>query len=176
MGNLGELIGNYLNYEEAWNVIAMSAPVNENKWDYRFMQLARLISTFSRDPSTKVGAAIIRPNKTIASIGFNGFPQEMEDKEEWYTNREEKLSRVVHAEINALIFAGQPVRGCTLYTYPFAPCDRCCVQMLQAGITHFVFPEPSANALERWGAAFEKTKKYIIECGATYTELSNSLD
>ena len=140
------------------------------------MQLARLVSTWSKDPSTQVGAAIISPNKVVESIGFNGFPQSMSDAQELYDNRDEKYSRVVHGEINALIFAGKPVRGCTLYTYPFAPCDRCCVQMLQAGITHFVFPEPSASALERWGAAFEKTKKYIVECGATYTELSNSLD
>jgi deoxycytidylate deaminase len=41
-------------------------PVN-TKWDYRFLALAEHISLWSKDPSTRVGAIIIRPNKSIAS-------------------------------------------------------------------------------------------------------------
>ena len=43
--------------------------------------------------------------------------------------------------------------------------------MLQAGITRFVFPEPSADALTRWAAAFVKTKDYITSSGATWEEI-----
>jgi dCMP deaminase len=154
-----------------WDRIAQSVPQDDTKWDHRFLQLARLISTFSKDPSTQIGAAIVSPDRTLTSVGFNGFPQGMEDKQEWYDNREIKYSRVVHGEINALIFANGSVRGHTLYTFPFAPCDRCCVQMLQAGIARFVFPKASDEAMERWGPAFEKTYQYILECGASYTEI-----
>ena len=37
------------------------------KWDLRFIELAKLVSTWSKDPSTKVGSVIVRPNKTVAS-------------------------------------------------------------------------------------------------------------
>jgi deoxycytidylate deaminase len=90
----------------------------------------------------------------------------MPDDDTLYANREEKYSRVVHCEINALIYAGTLDKHSqhTLYTVPFPSCDRCVVQMIQAGIQTFVAPEPTAEAIERWGTAFERTYKYIQEC------------
>jgi dCMP deaminase len=140
-------------------------------WDTRFLDMAKLVSTWSKDPSTQTGAVIVRPDRTVVSIGFNGFPKNMPDNPEWYANREEKYSRIVHCEVNALIHAFEPLKNCTLYTYPFACCDRCVVQMLQAGILRFVFPEPTADALSRWGTAFVKTKQYMMDSGACYSEL-----
>jgi dCMP deaminase len=140
------------------------------KWDKRFLNLARLVSEWSKDPSTKVGA-VITMNRVLVSVGYNGFPQSMPDDQALYDNREEKYSRIVHAEINALLFARQPVIGATLYTWPFLSCDRCCVQMLQAGIQRFVAPEPTEEQLERWGPALKRTKQYITEANrqfATY--------
>lgn len=141
------------------------------KWDYRFLEAAKFFAQWSKDPSTKTGAVIVRPDKTIAGIGYNGFPKNMSDAPELYNNREEKYSRVVHCEVNALLHSYECVQGYTLYTWPFASCDRCCVQMLQAGITRFVFPEPSVDALTRWGDAFKRTKSYIEEAKAVWTEL-----
>lgn len=142
-----------------------------NKWDIRFLELAQLVSTWSKDPSTKTGAVIVRPNRTVVSVGFNGFPREMSDVPEWYADREEKYLRIIHCEVNALIYSPERVDGYTLYTYPFACCDRCVVQMLQAGITRFVFPEPTKDALLRWGKAFDKTKKYMKECAVAFLEV-----
>ncbi len=142
-----------------------------NKWDLRYLEMARLVSTWSKDPSTQTGAVIVRPDRTVVSVGFNGFPKCMPDNPEWYANREEKYSRIVHCEINAQIHALESLNGCTLYTYPFASCDRCVVQMLQAGITRFIFPEPTPDAMTRWSAAFEKTKRYIGESDASYDEV-----
>jgi dCMP deaminase len=142
-----------------------------NKWDLRYLDMARLISTWSKDPSTQTGAVIVRPNGTVMGVGFNGFPQNMSDAPELYANREEKYSRVVHCEVNALIFSNGPVQGCTLYTWPFLSCDRCMVQMLQAGIKRFVAPVASADQLTRWGAAFEKVKKYAAEVGVDVVEV-----
>jgi dCMP deaminase len=140
-------------------------------WDIRYLQLAKLVSTWSKDPSTKTGAVIVRPDMTVAGIGFNGFPKGMPDSPELYANREEKYSRVVHCEVNAMIFANGSIRGCTLYTWPFLSCDRCGVQMLQAGIIRFVCPEATEDQLTRWGSAFEKVRKYIWESGATSYEI-----
>lgn len=105
-------------------------------------------------------------------MGFNGFPADMPDPPELWNNREEKYSRVCHCEINALLFAGRPIpTNSILYTVPFMSCDRCVVQMLQAGIKRFVAPIASAEKLERWGEAFARTRKYIGECGGTLLEV-----
>lgn len=139
------------------------------KWDKFFLVMARHVSTASKDPSTKTGAVITRGN-LVVSTGFNGFPRCMPDNPENYHNRDEKYSRIVHCEVNAQIFAAQDLTGCTLYTWPFASCDRCVVQMLQAGIDRFVFPMPTEDALTRWAGAFDKTKKYIVESQAQFSE------
>ena len=142
------------------------------KWHLRFLEMARLVASWSYDPSTKVGAVIAAPNHHIVSTGFNGFPAAMPDREEWYNNRDEKYSRIIHGEINALLFAPTPLpNDCTLYTWPFLPCDRCVVQMLQAGIFRFVAPVPTEDAISRWGEALEKTRQYIKECDGVCIEL-----
>lgn len=147
---------------------------NQEKWDRRFLELAKLVSTWSKDPSTQTGAVIVRPNKTVASIGFNGFPQKMPDRKEWYKNREDKYSRIIHCEMNALLFCREPVNGYTLYTYPFSSCDRCFVHMAQAGITRFVFPPPSRDQRDRWGTAFAKVEEYSREMKTELCQLSLS--
>ena len=142
-----------------------------SKWDIRFLEMARFVSTWSKDPSTKCGAVIVRPDKTVASIGYNGFARQMPDKPEWYADREEKYSRVIHCEVNALIHAVEPVRGYSLYTYPFACCDRCIVQMIQSSLSKFVFPSPTKELLSRWEKSLDKTKQYMIECGVEFLEV-----
>jgi dCMP deaminase len=141
-----------------------------DKWDLRFLEVARLVSTWSKDPSTQTGSVIVRDRK-ILSVGYNGFPKTMNDSAELYANREEKYSRIVHCEINALIQAEVSVKGATLYTWPFCSCDRCAVQMIQAGITRFVFPETAPDKVERWGKAFDRSKTYFKECGVAFTEV-----
>lgn len=141
-------------------------------WDSRFLALAKLVSGWSKDPSTQIGAVIVGPDNGVISVGFNGFPRGMSDDPTLYNNRDEKYSRIVHAEVNALLYAGRPIpEGCTLYTFPLVSCDRCVVQMLQAGIKKFVAPVASGDKLERWGEIFQKTRKYISECGGTLLEI-----
>ena len=145
----------------------------QTEWDIHFLLMAKFCSRRSKDPSTKTGAVIVRPNKSVCSVGFNGFPQSMPDILENYENREEKYSRVIHAEMNAILLSQDPsMHGYTLYIWPFTSCDRCCVHAVQKGITRFIWPEPDAEKLSRWGESFEKTKKYLKECGIEYTEIT----
>ena len=103
-----------------------------NKWDRRFFDLAFYIAGWSKDPSTKVGAVVVDPgNRRIVSTGFNGFPLGVEDTEARLENREVKYEMVVHAEQNALLFAGPQAIGCTLYVTPLPPCARCAVIIIQ---------------------------------------------
>jgi len=135
------------------------------KWDLRFIDLAKHVSQWSKDPSTKVGAVIVSPDKTDVILAFNGFPIGMNDDEEIYNDREKKLSRIVHAEMNALLLARRSVNGYCLYTWPFLPCDRCAPCIIQSGIKKVVSPYATKEQLERWGKFFELSLQYFKEAG-----------
>lgn len=141
------------------------------KWDLRFLEQAKLVSTWSKDPSTQCGAIIIRPDRSIVSTGYNGFPRKIADSPELYENREEKYKRVIHCEMNAILQAGEKLDGCTLYVYPFLTCERCCVHVIQAGITRVVAPKCPADKEERWGEKFELARKLYREAKIDVTEI-----
>jgi len=121
-----------------------------DKWDRRFMGLAAHIADWSKDPSTKVGAVLVDPrNRRIVATGFNGFPAGVEDRADRLENRAVKYEMVVHAEQNALMFAGTQAQGCTIYVTPLPPCARCAALLIQAGIRRIVCPRPQGSP-EKW--------------------------
>lgn len=129
-----------------------------NKWDKRFLRLAREIASWSKDPSTKVGAVIVRSDKTIVSLGYNGFPRGVPDTPEKLQHRDTKLAHTVHAELNAILNAREPLRGTTLYTWPIEPCSHCKAAIIQAGITNIVTMWPSEVHQQRWGQSFHDAR------------------
>ena len=141
------------------------------KWDLRFMEMAKLVASWSKDPSTKTGAVIIRPDRTVLSVGFNGFPRLMQDAPSLYEDRDEKYSRIINCEMNAMLHASDSLKDCCLYTWPFASCDRCVVHMAEAGVKRFVFPAIPEDKKERWGATLKKTVSYLDEMGLLWVEL-----
>jgi dCMP deaminase len=42
-------------------------------WDEYFCRMLKLVAFKSKDPSTKVGAIIVGPDKEIRSTGYNGL-------------------------------------------------------------------------------------------------------
>ena len=95
-------------------------PVVNSKWDTRFMKLAREISTWSKDPSSKIGAVIVNDERRILATGYNGFPKGIEDTEERLNDRDQKYPLIVHAEMNALmnaLYSGVSVKDATIYVY-----------------------------------------------------------
>lgn len=127
------------------------------KWDERFLTLARHVASWSKDPSTKVGAIIVRPDRTIASVGYNGFPRGISDDAERYAHRETKYAFIIHGEMNAILNAREPLAGYTLYTHPFCPCDRCAMHVIQSGIIRVVAPRPGVDLVARWGDSLTRT-------------------
>lgn len=148
----------------------MSNRRGQQWWDLWFLGMAEYISTASKDPSTKCGAVIVRPDKTVASVGFNGFPKGCDDDPAIYADREQKYSRVVHAEQNALLHAGEPVKGYTMYTHPpgFGPsCDRCTAHIIQAGIETVIYYQDESDFGSRWKSLVEAGLKMYKEAGVT---------
>ena len=115
-------------------------------WDRRFLKLAEHISGWSKDPSTKCGAVIVRPNRTIASTGYNGFPRGCLDDAHLYADRNYKYPVVVHAEANAITTARTPLDDCTIYLWTgpkrIFTCASCAGLIIQSGIKRVVAQGP----------------------------------
>jgi dCMP deaminase len=134
------------------------------KWDERFLNLASLVASWSKDPSTKCGA-VITNGKRVVSLGFNGFPQGTDDSEDVYANRPEKYRRVLHSEMNALLFASRSVEGCTCYVWPMPPCSNCMAALIQAGIKRVVTAYPDDDTADRWRESHESATTMAFEAG-----------
>jgi len=124
---------------------------SSEKWDERFLRLAEHISTWSKDPSTAVGSCIVRPDKTIASLGFNGLPRHVIDSADRLHDRDVKLKIILHSELNSILNAKEPLDGFTIYVWPFHPCSACAAAIIQSGITRVVAP---VSDNPRWVTSF----------------------
>lgn len=137
-----------------------------DKWDRRFLNLAREVSTWSKDEGTKVGSVITK-GKERPIVGYNGFPQGVEDTAERLTDYHLKHKLVVHAEANALLSAHRDLTGHTLYcNYP--PCIRCTVLIIRTGITRVVTLQSSAEKMAKHHVDIELSKAVFTEAGIIY--------
>lgn len=122
------------------------------KWDARFMRLAREISTWSKDPSTKIGAVIVNDERRILATGYNGFPRGIDDSEERLNDRDQKYPRIVHGEMNALmnaLYSGVSVKDATIYVWGLPVCSECTKNVIQSGIKRVVITHID-NSPEKW--------------------------
>lgn len=146
-----------------------------DKWHVRFMQMAKLISTWSKDQSTKVGCVIVSPEKAILSMGYNGFPRGVDDTIPTRQIRPTKYEFVVHAEENAILNAGKNgtrLNGGILYvTMP--PCTRCAGSIIQAGIKEVIYLEPDEQKkIPGWRDNLKYSFEMFNEARIKYQEMS----
>ena len=132
------------------------------KWNTRMLALAELVAGWSKDPSTQVGAVIADGSNRIVSQGYNGLPRGVSDDPAVLADRDEKLRRTIHAEINAVLFAGRSVAGCTIYvTHP--PCARCAAVLIQSGIARVVHADRALRP--DWAADLASARAMFVEAG-----------
>jgi len=112
-----------------------------NKWDKRFMDMAKMAATWSKDKGTGVGAVIVDDEKKIVSVGYNGFPRGINDDVECRHDSPEKHHWTIHAERSAILEADIPLKGMTLYC-TFFTCSICAQEIVQKGLRRVVAPEP----------------------------------
>ncbi len=106
------------------------------KWHKRFMDVAELVATWSKDKSTKVGAIVVGPDREIRSTGYNGIVRGVSDDIPERLERPTKYDFTEHAERNAVYNAcliGASLKGCVIYVTAM-PCPDCARAIIQAGI------------------------------------------
>lgn len=110
---------------------------------------------------------IVGSQYRVISLGFNGFPRGIDDKEERLNDRETKLLYTIHAETNAILQAKQDLTGTTIYCN-IPPCSSCSLSIIQAGIGRVVTYVPTEELLERWGKSFDLSLNLLKEAGLDY--------
>jgi dCMP deaminase len=141
-----------------------------NKWDARYLKLAREVSTWSKDPSVRVGAVAVGEIGQVLAQGYNGFPRGVDDNIERYHDRETKYRYVVHAEANCIYNAamnGISLNGATMYVYGLPACNECAKAMIQVGIKRIVMPKHQ-NVPEKWEHSCNESKHMLKEVGISY--------
>ena len=136
-------------------------------WTLRYLDLAKHISSWSKDPSTKIGAVAVGEKGQILAQGYNGFPRGVEDTEERLNNREEKYKFVVHAEMNCIYNAtlnGVSLDGADLYVYGLPVCSECAKGVIQVGIKNVFICHPT-DINPYWEVSYNSTKNMFKEAG-----------
>ena len=134
-----------------------------NKWDIRFLELAKGIAGWSKDPSRKIGAIAV-DDRSVVAQGYNGFPRGIEDYAERYEDRDLKYKLVVHAEMNVIYNAtynGVSLDGATLYVWGLPVCSECAKGVIQTGIRRVVMPKQDIPG--HWTESWKLTQTMFEE-------------
>lgn len=133
-----------------------------DKWDKRFMDMARLVSTWAScyQPERKIGCVIVK-NKRVVTTGYNGAPagvktcmergECMRKKMGVASGTRAELCYAIHAEQNAIIQAaklGVSIDGATLYC-THQPCVICAKMIVNAGIVRVVYEQGYPDEFSR---------------------------
>ena len=142
-----------------------------DKWIKRYLELAKSVSEWSKDPSRKIGAVAVGSKGQVLAQGFNGFPRGINDSEERYNDRDTKYKYVVHAEMNCIYnatYSGTSLDGSSLYVFGLPVCSECAKGIIQTGIKE-VFWTVSQDIPDRWTNSYASTKNMLREAGINIT-------
>ena len=132
---------NLFNYNKEYQIKLEKEKEKENKYDIKYLEIAKKISELSHAKRKKVGSIIVK-DSVIISDGFNGTPtgfenncEDIEGNTKWYT---------LHSEANAIMklvrIGGTSAIGATLYI-TLSPCKECAKLILQSGISRVIYLE-----------------------------------
>lgn len=142
------------------------------KWDKRYMDIAAQAGSWSKDPSSKIGAVAVGDKGQVLSTGYNGFPRGIADLDVRLETRELKYKYIVHAEMNAIYNAtynGVSLDGATMYVSGLPCCSACALGLIQVGVKRVVMDGDPTS--ERWKASWETTKELFNEANIEWSFL-----
>lgn len=111
-------------------------------WDDFFMRNAHLYATRATCPRKHVGAIIVDKNHRVLATGYNGSPPGVDQCDEVGCQIVDgHCVRTLHAESNALDYAGTwRTPGCTLYV-TVTPCWDCAKRIISGDFDRVVYGE-----------------------------------
>ena len=139
-----------------------------SNWDKRYLDIADQIASWSKDPSTKIGAVVVGKKGQLLAQGYNGFPRGIKDCSDKYKNRILKYDYIVHAEENAIYNActnGVSLEDASMYITGLPTCHRCAKAIIQVGIKRVFI---RAKVPERWIDSWALTQSLFKEAGIYY--------
>jgi dCMP deaminase len=88
----------------------------------------------------------------VLTFSFNGFPAIVTDcvKILHHEDKNKKLDRTIHAEQNALLYAGRDAKDCHAYIVGKPVCNTCAIMLIQAGIRRVVAAPPLLDSDKNW--------------------------
>lgn len=137
-------------------------------WYGRWIKEAQLKASYSKDPSTKVGAVAVGKHNQLLSSSYNGFPRGIRDDELILNNREEKYKYIIHAEQNLIYNAclsGISLEGSTVFVYGLPICHECAKGLIQVGVSKV---RSMGDVNDRWMESNVLAVKLFKERGINY--------
>ena len=142
--------------------------MDTNKWDKRYMEMAMLVATWSKDPSSKIGAVAVNEKGQILTTGYNGFPRGIADDDR-LNDRPVKYKYIVHAEQNAIYNAtynGVSLHGSTMCVAGLPCCSDCAKGIIQVGVRRVVMNGDPLNG--RWAESTRLTLDMFKEANVEW--------
>lgn len=143
--------------------------MSRTTWDEYFVEMARLVATRSKDPSTHIGAVIVGPDNEVLSTGYNNFPRGINDNVPERSERPEKYFWFEHAERNAIYSAarnGVRLKDCRMFLSCWIPCTDCMRAIIQSGIKEVVLGMQVEDASRtKWIEEATRSKQMAEETG-----------
>jgi dCMP deaminase len=147
--------------------------ISGHKWNHRFLEIAHLIASWSKDPSTKVGAVAVSQSRQILSEGYNGLARRVRDVDE-RMERPAKYLWTVHAEANLVAHAanhGISLSGATVYTTHY-PCAQCAALLINAGIIKVIVD--ASGKTNMGDETFQVAEHQFVEAGVFAISLTHT--
>ena len=137
--------------------------------------MAYLAATRATCSRKHVGAVLVNAQHRVISMGYNGSPPGAPHCGTDYhelveMNGRPSCIRTLHAESNALDYAGALARGATLYT-TVTPCYDCAKRIVAMGVAKCVWHEFYPSRFGKSGT----TDQYLKNLGVAVPEIGKNL-
>jgi dCMP deaminase len=149
---------------------------DKHEQDKRFMHLASVVGSESRDESTKIGAIVVFDSHILAT-GYNQFPPGINEAVKERHARPAKYAWTEHAERVAIYDAarrGATLIGSTMYVNGLRPCYECARAIIFAGIKTLVVSDmtiPEPNEGHSWRDSMLLADEMLNEAGIAVYQL-----
>lgn len=139
-------------------------------WDTYMMRHAYIAATRATCPRRHVGAVIIDADHRIVATGYNGAARKQPSCDEVGCQMVEgHCVRTLHAESNAIDFAGRFAQGTTLFV-TITPCWDCAKRIINASITRVVYDEHYDS---RYGKSMD-VPDYLRDAGVVVDRMAET--